>query len=665
MERHRGHLYNWYETRTLRPLPPLYVSTVDSGNLAGHLFVLRRGLLELIDSPILPSRIFDGIRDTLRVTLEVARGQTRDADGNERTGPIVSAEALRKMEQIDRDLDHPPRTLGAAALLMQRLVRSSGDLVGSLASRNDGELRWWAAALERCCRDHWDDLSFLAPWTMLPAPEPAWRQSPGAPLHAQADALRDLLAALEEVPTLRNVARLEQTLAPRVDQMIQSLPITEDPAAKAAGEYLSRLRSSITDAADRAVLRIGMLEADAQRSAERADMDFTFLLDKSSDLFAIGYNVSDHRLDGSFYDLLASEARLASFVAIAQGQVSQEHWFALGRLLTRSRGSPALLSWSGSMFEYLMPLLVMPTYENTLLDQTYKSVVQRQIDYGKQRGVPWGISESAYNTTDAAMNYQYRAFGVPGMGLKRGLAEDLVIAPYACVMSLMVAPREAMKNLQRMAADGYMGALGFYEAIDYTPARLPPGQTHVTIPSFMSHHQGMSLLSLAYVLLDRPMQRRFEAEELFKATDLLLQERIPRAAAPVFPHATEAGARENSGAGTEGTMRVFTDPSSFVPEVHLLSNGRYHVMVSSAGGGYSRWRRPGDHAVARRCHARRDGKLCLYARRRAVARLVQHVSADAGSLQALRGDLHPGPRRIPAARRRNRHAHRNRGLSRG
>ena len=130
-------------------------------------------------------------------------------------------------------------------------------------------------------------------------------------------------------------------------------------------------------------------------------MDFTFLLDKNSDLFTIGYNVSDHRLDASFYDLLASEARLASFVAIAQGQVAQEHWFALGRLLTRSDGSPALLSWSGSMFEYLMPLLVMPTYENTLLDQTYKAVVRRQIDYGKQRGVPWGISESGYNNTDA------------------------------------------------------------------------------------------------------------------------------------------------------------------------------------------------------------------------------------------------------------------------
>ena len=264
MERHRGHFYNWYETRTLRPLPPLYVSTVDSGNLAGHLLVLRRGLLELIDSPILPRRIFDGIRDTLRVTLEVARGQTRDAEGDQRIGPIVSTELLRKMEQMDRDLDHPPRTLGAAVLLMQRLMRASGDLFGSLTARNDPELRWWAAALERCCRDHLDDLAFLAPWTMLPAPSPPGGNRRRAPLHAQEDVLRDLLAALEEVPTLRNVARLEETLVPRVDQIVGSLPAGDDAPAKAAREFLGRLRSSITDAADRAVERIGMLEADAR-----------------------------------------------------------------------------------------------------------------------------------------------------------------------------------------------------------------------------------------------------------------------------------------------------------------------------------------------------------------------------------------------------------------
>ena len=203
-------------------------------------------------------------------------------------------------------------------------------------------------------------------------------------------------------------------------------------------------------------------------------MDFSFLFDKSRDLFAIGYNVSDQRLDAASTICWPPRRGWPAFVVIAQGKFGQEHWFALGRLLTTTGGAPALLSWSGSMFEYLMPLLVMPTYENTLLDQTYQAVVRRQIEYGRQRGVPWGISESGYNTIDLHMNYQYRAFGVPGLGLKRGLAEDLVIAPYASVLALMVAPEAACRNLERLAAEGQQGAYGFYEAIDYTPSRLPP-----------------------------------------------------------------------------------------------------------------------------------------------------------------------------------------------
>ena len=226
--------------------------------------------------------------------------------------------------------------------------------------------------------------------------------------------------------------------------------------------------------------------------------------------------------------MLASEARLSSFVAIAQGQLPQESWFALGRLLTMAGGEPILLSWSGSMFEYLMPLLVMPTYEQTLLDQTCKAAVARQIDYGKKRGVPWGISESSYNMIDSHLNYQYNAFGVPGLGLKRGLAAELVVAPYASALALMVAPEEACRNLEELASLGFQGKYGFYEAIDYTPTHLPRGQSNAVVRSFMAHHQGMSLLSLAYLLLDRPMQKRFESDPMFQATVLLLQERLPR-----------------------------------------------------------------------------------------------------------------------------------------
>ncbi|MDO9112071.1 MAG: glucoamylase family protein, partial [Desulfatirhabdiaceae bacterium] len=360
-------------------------------------------------------------------------------------------------------------------------------------------------------------------------------------------------------------------------------------------KQLDKLRGLIKESSRRARERIAILEGLARYCGELADnMEYAFLYDPTRHLLSIGYNVSENRRDESYYDLLASEARLCCFVAIAQGQLPQESWFALGRLLTTAGGEPILLSWSGSMFEYLMPLLLMPTYEQTLLDRTCKAVVARQIDYGKQRGVPWGISESGYNMIDSHLNYQYKAFGVPGLGLKRGLSAELVVAPYASALALMVAPEEACRNLEDMASHGFQGKYGFYEAIDYTPTHLPRGQSSAVIRSFMAHHQGMSFLSLAYLLLDRPMQKRFESDPMFQATVLLLQERLPKATA--FYSATLSEVHKASHPLEEKPIRIFTTPDTPVPEVQLLSNGRYHVMVTNAGGGYSRWK---DLAVTR------------------------------------------------------------------
>jgi cellobiose phosphorylase len=384
----------------------------------------------------------------------------------------------------------------------------------------------------------------------------------------------NLLPPLDQALTLREVARLDQSLG----------------SPGEAGEGDAELARCLREAGDHARQRMLALEALARQCDKLAVMDFAFLFNVARDLFATGFNVTERRFDTGFYDLLASEARLCSYVAIALGQVPQDHWFSMGRLLVASHGEPVLVSWSGSMFEYLMPLLVMPNYENTLLDHTCRAAVQQQIEYGQLRGVPWGISESGYNRTDVQLNYQYRAFGVPGLGLKRGLAEDLVIAPYATAMALMVSPVAACENLQRLAAEGRAGAYGFHEAVDYTPARLPPDETSATIKSFMAHHQGMSLLALVNLLHDRPMQRRFMACPLLKAADLLLQERVPKTVASVFVE--DLKLEESSAPAGEGesVMRVFKNPSPPAPEVHLLSNGRYHIVISSAGGGYSRWR---------------------------------------------------------------------------
>jgi len=544
LERHRGHFYNWYDTLTLDPLPPLYISTVDSGNLAGHLLTLRPGLLAIPDQKILGARLFEGLSDTLRI-LEDSEGRT----------------AAIRLTQLQADLasmcDTKPTTLTAARLCLERLAASIAVVMAGLDEDPKSEARYWAGALARQCQEALEELEFLAPWVIQPDP-----QNLPSDVHG-----------IDGIPTLRELAGLP------------------------------------TEAGQRARTRIATIEGLALQSGELADAEYDFLYDKGRHLLAIGYNVAQRRRDSSYYDLLASESRLSSFVGIAQEQLPQETWFALSRLLTAAGGAPVLLSWSGSMFEYLMPLLVMPTYENTLLDQTYKAAVERQIEYGRQRGVPWGISESGYNMIDAQLNYQYRAFGVPGLGLKRGLAADLVIAPYASALALMVAPEEACLNLQRLAAEGCEGRYGFYEAVDYTPSRVPRGKSSTMVRSFMAHHQGMSLLSLAYLILDRPMQKRFESDPLFRATTLVLQERVPKTTV-LYSQAAELSNTLTTSGGPETPMRVLGTPNTPTPEVQLLSNGRYHVMITNAGGGYSRWK---DIAVTRwREDATRDnwGTFC-------------------------------------------------------
>ena len=526
LERYRGHFYNWYDTRTLKPLHPQYVSSVDSGNLAGSLLTLQAGLAELKDQPVLPSNAFQGLLDTLQVLVEHL--------------PSSPSPDLAKRIKFLQDTLHAltlpelsppaqPQTLAAAETLLDEIHRTGEGLVTLLPADIDidGELYYWAQAFDQQSRALRDDLGFLVPETRL----------------------------FSHIPTMAELSSV------------------------------------------RALERLSTIDNLVDRCRELAAMDFEFLYNTACGLLSIGYDVGERRRDPSCYDLLASEARLTSFLLIAEGQVPQKHWFSLGRLLTSHGGEVSLISWSGSMFEYLMPQLIMPSYDNTLLDQTGKAAVSRQIEYGRQRAVPWGISESCYNATDMHQVYQYRAFGVPGLGFKRGLGDDLVIAPYASALALTVMPREACRNLQTLAAKGFLGAYGFYEAVDYTPSRVPRGKHHAIVRTFMAHHQGMSLLAFEHVLLNRPMQRRFMSAPLVRATELLLQERVPKKGATLHPHAAEVSAAARPPTAETGTiMRVFTDPNTPLPEVHLLSNGRYHVMATHAGGGYSRW---GDLAVTR------------------------------------------------------------------
>jgi cellobiose phosphorylase len=558
LERHRGHFYNWYDTQSLKPLLPLYISSVDSGNLAGHLLTLRQGLIALGDEKIVGKRFLEGLADTLRVLDEIA-------------GPAVRGEVARLRKELDRAALSRPQTLSQVVPWLEQLGASAAQTsarIDSVERFSEGEEpRWWAGAFIAQCRDVLEEIRFLAPWTGL-------LSSPDRPPD---------FWGIDEIPTLRQVFALKGELLPQIQYRLAR---EVSPGERA---WLDELGLCVLEAGRRAEARLAAIEALGVQANELARMDYDFLYDKARHLLAIGYNVGEHRRDLSYYDLLASEARFATFVAISQGKLPQDSWFALGRILTTTGGEPILLSWSGSMFEYLMPLLVMPSYKNTLLDRTCKAAVSAQIEYGRKCGVPWGISESGYNAVDVQRNYQYRAFGVPGLGLKRGLAADLVIAPYASALALMVAPDKACSNLERLAEEGFEGKFGFHEAIDYTASRLPPGQSCAVVRSYMAHHQGMSFLALAHQILGPRMQKRFEAEPLFQATLLLLQERVPKATA-FYAHTTELSELHATSSGSETPVRVFSSPNTVIPEVQLLSNGRYHVMVTNAGGGYSRWK---------------------------------------------------------------------------
>jgi cellobiose phosphorylase len=551
LERYKGHFYNWYDTLSLLPMQPRYVSTVDSGNLAGHLLTLRQGLLSLNNQPILGQNIYHGIKTTVNIIEDFSKND--------------DSVVINKIRALLSDLENgDSNSLSKLKKGLDELISLTNEF-----SAHDEIIETniynWESRLKSQIERIREDLIKFVPWLeLLPVP----------------DRYHHLILT-DRVPSLLFIQGMPNLFFQIIDDYKQEGSTDEEK------DWLNKMRQFLTVGSNLATERITLLEHLAEQCEQLSDLEYDFLYEKSTSLLRIGFNVDDQRKDDSFYDLLASEARQGIFVAIAQGKLPQESWFALGRLLTNSGGDPILLSWSGSMFEYLMPQLIMPSYENTLLHQTSKATVKRQIEYGTQRGVPWGISESGYNMVDANLNYQYRAFGVPGLGLKRGLEEDLVIAPYASMMALMIFPVKACTNLQVLSKAGFEGEFGFFEAIDYTSSRLPRGKTSSIVQSYMAHHQGMGLLSLAYVLLNKPMQNRFLSELRFQATLLLLQERIPRT---TLFYAHTADLIETHTSETDVPVRIITTPHTVMPEIQLLSNGRYEVMITNSGGGYSRWK---------------------------------------------------------------------------
>ncbi|MEI9885833.1 MAG: glucoamylase family protein [Rhizomicrobium sp.] len=490
LERFLGHFYNWYATQDLRPLEPRYISTVDSGNLAGHLIALAHACREFAAAPLAPAWR-DGIEDALALVRESV-------------GPGAAPSAF-------------------------------------------------------------DDFASL--------------------LHTSHAGVFDHLTALEiQAEKLRPLAAAPEAMA-WVDALLRTIDSHKRDAQ--IGDADAAVRERLHHRLDRLAARaMAMFEA----------MEFGFLLDRNRLLLAIGYRANDSSLDANFYDMLASEARLASFIAIAKGDVPVRHWFRLGRTLTPLPGGSALISWSGSMFEYLMPSLVMRAPAGSLLAETNRLIVRRQRAYGAELGVPWGISESAFSARDIERTYQYSSFGVPDLGYKRGLSENTVIAPYATGLAAMVDPAQAARNFAQLSLQGGLGAYGWYEALDYTPARLPEGAHVVVVRCYMAHHQAMSLVAIANALQDGRMRARFHAEPLIQAAELLLQERMPRDVVVARPPPAQVAEAIEIGSLAADVERRYTNAHSRLPRTHLLSNGAFSTMLTAAGSGYTRWR---DVAVTR------------------------------------------------------------------
>lgn len=513
MPRFRGHFYNWYDTRDLRVLEPKYVSTVDSGNLAGHLVALANACRECRQKPIAASARMAGVIDMLELAAESA--------AHVRFGRVTQTATPRQLEDSLAALTKTTRmaAVSDAALteLFVELAREADNLLdiarATALERGDGDgadLLFWAQAILLAIHAHQADMAISLEGL------------------SQRD---DRLIALEE--SFREIAMATE---------------------------------------------------------------FGFLFDPQRQLLSIGFQMSESSLDLNCYDLLASEARLASFFAIAKGDIPARHWFRLGRSATPIARGAALISWSGSMFEYLMPPLVMRAPAGSLLESTDRLIVKRQIEYGAEKGQPWGVSESAYNARDLELTYQYSNFGVPGLGLKRGLGENSVVAPYATGLAAMVDPTAAVANGKALAKIGARGRHGFYEAIDFTPSRVQEGETFALVRAFMAHHQGMTIVAIGNAVFDGVMRDRFHAEPMVQATELLLQERAPREVPSTRPWAAEVKTAPRASEDEPGAARKIISPHLSAPATLLLSNGRYSVMLTAAGSGYSRW---GDVAITR------------------------------------------------------------------
>ncbi len=569
LERFEGHLLNWYDIGNLQPLEPRFVSTVDSGNLVGALWSLGHGLEEMLNEPVIDRSAVEGLCDT----AELLRGTLGSREG-------VRQDRLDDLtDEVARARRAPADEIGDTLELLRRIGPTADALVES-EDRTSQEAAYWARQLREQ----------VAAWTGVCDRYLRWTELLGEiPEHEIGalgdDAARVVHAGPETAPSIRNLASGD---VPCIRLLLEARELPE-VASGPVSEWIDRVAAAFGEAQWLAGEQLSVAEALIQAIRELSEsINMRFLYDPRRKLFTIGFNVAEQRRENAYYDLLASEARLGSFVAIARGDIPMEHWLTMGRPYTAIRRRHVLLSWTGTMFEYLMPQLLMRNYEKSLLDKAAADAVKVQIGYGRKRRVPWGISESAYSDLDGNRTYQYKAFGVPRLGLKRGLEEELVVAPYATMLALHIAPKKAVRNLRRLESMGLLEKYGFYDAIDFTRQVDRDGTRGVLVRTYMSHHAGMGFLSLHNYLHEDAARESFHSDARVRAFEPLLHESIPAissrylATRGYLPAADQAGEIAPS-------VSSFDSPNTATPKTQLLGNGRYSLMVTNSGGGYSQW----------------------------------------------------------------------------
>jgi cyclic beta-1,2-glucan synthetase len=556
LESWNGHLYNWYDTVTLQPLTPKYVSTVDSGNLVCYLIALVEGLKQIYDLPVWDETLIKGLNDTLLAGLE-----NHDL----------------ALDYVKTGVLNPNDWMQSHQTLKKHIQELSE--IPSLQNK-------WKKKIINMGSSFQNEIHTLIPWIEMPCLYP--NNDFDDSINQKIMELNILLitpVSLKKLPDLgRNIKVSCESLIMHFSD--GSITTSEHEvmllkelknAAQSSLDYATQFIESL----NQLIFRIDTFSMNTQ---------FSFLYNPKRDLFYIGYDLTTNTMTNSYYDLLASEARQASYIAIARGEVPPRHWFMLGRSLTVVNHYKGLVSWSGTMFEYLMPLLLMRSYKNTLLDETYSFVLKSQMSYAKQRNMPWGTSESAYHALDINLNYQYKAVGVPWLGLKRGLVEDAVVAPYATFLALMVNPTLAFQNIEVLRSEGLEGDYGYFEAADYTSSRQDAHSKKIIIKSYMAHHQGMSLMAINNVINENTMQHRFASDPHVKAARLLLQEKVPLNVIFTKDSKEKIPTSKAHAQIDQGPYRRFTHLDYQLPRAHVLSNGIYYVILTDKGTGYSKTR---------------------------------------------------------------------------